>query len=172
MSVNEKQAIEKGTAEGFLDLYNERTGHDFKIVRMSDAPDVCCEDSLGGTLNIEITVTEDCPGDIKAALGRSENRSLKTLRARVDRVARGEEAVQINSLLSNVIDQLVERIMDKMKKDYGPNAALVVRDSSGVNWDWDDVIPSINSRLGSMRSPFSHGIWLLSRAKDRLFKIR
>lgn len=170
--MNEKQAIEKGTADGFLDLYNKLTSHDFKIVKMSDAPDVNCEDSRGNTLNLEITMTEDCPGDIKAALGRSESRSLEALRARVDRVARGEEPAQINSLQRNVIDHLVERIIDKMKKDYGPNAALVVRDSSGVNWDWDDVIPSLCSRLGPTRNPFSRGIWLLSRAKDRLFKIK
>ena len=58
-----------------------------------------------------------------------------------------------------------------MKNDYGPNAALVVRDSSGVDWDWDDVIPSIRSRLDPPKNPFIRGIWLLSRVKDRLFQI-
>ena len=54
---------------------------------------------------------------------------------------------------------------------YGPNAALVVRDTSGGDWDWDDVIPVIRSRLDLSTSPFSDGIWVLSRAKDRLFQI-
>ena len=169
--MSEKQAIEKGTAEGFLALYNQHLGTDFEIVEMSDAPDARCADSRGNTLNLEITTTEDRPWDIKALLGRSNSRSYEVLRAHIDGVARGEERPQFSSLSDEVGDRLVERLRDKMKNDYGPNAALVVRDSSNVDWDWDDVIPSIRSRLDSMRNPFSRGIWLLSRVKDRLFQV-
>lgn len=169
--MSEKQVIEKGTAEGFLALYNQLLGTNFKIVEMSDAPDARCADSHGIILNLEITTTEDRPGDIKALLGRSNSRSLEALRAHVDRVARGEERPQFSSLSDEVSDHLVERLRDKMKNDYGPNAALVVRDSSGVDWDWDDVIPSIRSRLDPSKNPFIRGIWLLSRVKDRLFQI-
>lgn len=89
--MSEKQAIEKATAEGFLVLYNQLQGTDFRIVEMSDAPDVRCKDSHGRTLNIEITSTQDRPGDIKAILGRSNSRSLESLRAHNERVARGEK---------------------------------------------------------------------------------
>lgn len=169
--MSEKQAIEKATAEGFLVMYNQLQGSDFRIVEMSDAPDVRCKDSLGNTLNLEITATEDRPGDIKAVLGRSNSRSLEALRAHVERVARGEEQPQFSSLSDEVSDHLVERLQSKMMNDYGSNAALVVRDTSGVDWDWEDVIPTIRSRLDLTKNPFSQGIWVLSLAKDRLFRI-
>lgn len=169
--MSEKQAIERATAEGFLVLYNQLQGTDFRIVEISDAPDVRCVDSLGNPLNLEITTTEDRPGDIKAILGRSNGRTLEALRAHLERVARGEEQPQFSSLSDEVSDQLVERVQSKMMNDYGLNAALVVRDTSGVDWDWDDVIPAICSRLDLKRNPFSRGIWVLSRVKDRLFQI-
>ena len=169
--MNEKQAIEKGTAEGFLVLYNQLFGTDFKVVEMADAPDVRCADSQGTTLNLEITTTEDGPGDIKALLRRSNSRSLEALRAHNERVARGEEQPQFSNLSDEVSNALVERLESKLNNDYGPNAALVVRDSSGVDWDWDLIIPVVRSRLGLTRNPFSHGIWVLSRMKDRLFQI-
>lgn len=171
MHMSEKQAIEKATAEGFLVLYNQLQKSDFRIVEISDAPDVRCKDSLDKTLNLEITTTEDRPGDIQAALGRSNIRSAEALRAHLERVARGEEKLQFSSLSDEVSDQLVGRLQSKMMNDYGSNAALVVRDTSGVDWDWDDVIPTIRSRLDLTKNPFSLGIWMLSRAKDRLFQI-
>lgn len=58
-----------------------------------------------------------------------------------------------------------------MKNDYGSNTALVVRDMSGGDWDWNDVIPALRSRLDLTKNPFSRGIWVLSRVKDRLFPI-
>jgi len=107
--MSEKLAIEKGTAEGFLALYNQHFSTDFQIVEMSDAPDARCVDSMGNTLNLEITTTEDRPGDIKALLGRSSSRSLEALRAHLDRVARGNELPQFSSLSDEVSDNLVER---------------------------------------------------------------
>jgi hypothetical protein len=169
--MSEKHAVEKGTAEGFLVLYNQLFATDFKVVAMADAPDARCADSRGNTLNLEITTTEDRPGDIKALLGRSDSRSLEALRAHVDRVARGQELPQFSSLSDEVSDHLVERLESKLKNDYGPNTALVVRDSSGVDWDWDVVTPTIRSRIDLAKNPFSRGIWLLSRVKDRLFQI-
>lgn len=169
--MSEKQAIEKATAEGFLVLYNQLQGTDFRIVEMSDAPDVCCVDSHGKALNLEITATEDRPGDIKAILGRSNSRSIEALRAHNERVAQGKEQPQFSSLSDEVSDQLVGRLRSKMMNDYGLSAALVVRDTSGVDWDWDDVIPVIRSQLDFTKNPFSQGIWVLSRAKNRLFQI-
>jgi hypothetical protein len=171
--MSEKQAIEKATAEGFLILYNQRMCTDFRIVEMSDAPDVRCMDSQGNTLNLEITATEDRPGDIKAILGRSNSRSLEALQAQNERVARGEERPQFSSFSDEVSGRLVERLRSKMMNDYGQNAALVVRDTSGVDWDWDDVdvTRDIRSRLDLTKNPFSQGIWVLSKTKDRLFQI-
>jgi hypothetical protein len=169
--MSEKHAIERGTAEGFLFLYNQQFATDFRIVKMADAPDARCADSHGNILNLEITTTEDRPGDIKALLGRSNSRSLEALRAHVERVDRGEEFPQFSCLTDRVSDRLVERLKGKLKNDYGPDTALVVRDSSGVDWDWDVVIPAILSRLDLTKNPFSRGIWLLSRVKDRLFRI-
>ena len=169
--MNEKQAIERGTAEGFLLLYNERFGTDIKITVMADAPDARCADSMGNVLNLEITTTEDRPGDIKALLGRSNARSLEALRAHLDRVARGEEQPLFSSLSEEVTDALVTRLQNKLKNNYGADTALVVRDSSGVDWDWDIVIPTIQRRLNLAKNPFSRGIWLLPRSKDRLFQV-
>lgn len=170
--MNETQAIEKATAEGFLALYNQLKGTDFQIVEMSDAPDVRCVDPLGKPLNLEITTTEDRRGDIKALLRGSNDRSLEALRAHMERVERGEERLQFSSLSAEVTDQLVERLQRKLMIDYGSNVALVVRDTSGVDWDWDDVIPAIRSRLNLAKNSYSQGIWVLSRAKDRLFQIK
>ena len=169
--MSEKRAIEKATAEGFLALYNQRQNSDFRIVRMCDAPDVRCEDSLGKALNLEITTTEDRPGDIKAVLGRCNSRGAGALRIQLERVARNEEKPQYSSLSEVVSSQLFARLQSKMMNDYGANTALVVRDTSGVDWDWHHVIPTIRSRLDFTKNPFSRGIWVLSRAKDRLFQI-
>lgn len=169
--VNEKQAIEKGTAEGFLALYNQLLGTDFKVVEIADAPDARCADSRGVTLNLEITTTEDRLEGIKSLLGRSNDRSLEALRAHNDRVATGEEQAECSDLTNEVSDTLIDRLQAKLRNDYGPNVALVVRDTSGVDWDWDPVIPAIRSRLKIARNPFSRGIWLLSREKNRLFQI-
>jgi hypothetical protein len=89
----------------------------------------------------------------------------------LDRVERGLEKPQCSNLAEEVSDGLVQRLESKLKNDYGTNVALVIRDSSGVDWDWDLVIPALRSRLDLTESPFSHGIWLLSRVKDRLFRI-
>lgn len=169
--VSEKQAIEKATAEGFIALYNQLHNKAFRIVELADAPDVRCMGSNGQILNLEITTTENRPGDIKALLGRSDNRSIEALRNHVDRVARGEEKPQFNSQSGNVSDNLVARLRSKMLSDYGSNAALVIRDTSGVDWDWHDVIPDIRIRLDLTKNPFKQGIWILSRVKDRLFQI-
>ena len=73
--MDEKAAIERATAEGFLRLYNKETGNTFVVTGVGDAPDIKCQDNQGKTLNLEISLTEDRPRDIQAALGRSEHRS-------------------------------------------------------------------------------------------------
>ncbi len=169
--MSEKTAIERATAEGFIVLYNRAMGTDYRLIEMSDSPDARCANSSDESLNLEITLTEDEPGDIQAALGRSEKRSVEALREHLQRVAAGSEAPKIYSLTENVSDIAVKRIRSKIRKRYGPNTALVVRDSSGVDWDWDLSAEKIRADIESEANPFDRGIWILSRSKDRMFRI-
>ncbi len=58
-----------------------------------------------------------------------------------------------------------------MKKDYGRNVALVVRDTSGVNWNWENVIAEISQIFKSVKNPYDKGIWLLYCQKTKIHKI-
>lgn len=169
--MNEKKRIEQGTAEGFLKLFNGNAGTDFKIVELGDAPDVKCQDSNGNQLNLEITLTEDRPGDIQAILGRSDHLSVEALKQHNKRVAEGREKPRFSSLSGNVLDQVVERIKGKLLMSYGPSSALVVRDTSGVDWEWECVIGEIANRLQNERNPFDRGIWILNIDKTKLYQV-
>jgi hypothetical protein len=70
--------IEVSTAEAFLSYYNQQEGTSYRVVP-DEAPDIRARDEQGEVLQIEIVRTEDRPGDIKAALGRSESRNLESL---------------------------------------------------------------------------------------------
>jgi hypothetical protein len=169
--MDEKKRIEKATAEGFLSLFNTHFGVDFQIVKLGDAPDVQCRDSKDNELNLEITLTQDRPRDIQAALGRSDHKSLEALRQHNMRVAHGKERPQFNSLGGNVLDQAADRISEKFLKDYGPNSALVVRDSSGTDWEWELVIDDLKARLHQKRNPFDMGVWILNVSKTKLYQV-
>jgi hypothetical protein len=169
--VNEKKQIEQSTAEGFLGLFNARFGTDFKILNLGDAPDVRCQDSRGKELNVEITLTEDLPRDIQAALGRSNHRSIEALRERNKKVAEGNAEPRFSSLSENVLDRVVERIEAKLLNCYGANSSLVVCDISGVDWDWDIVIQELLEKLDLKRNPFDKGIWIVNRYKTKLYAV-
>jgi hypothetical protein len=66
---------------------------------------------------------------------------------------------------------IVSRIQSKLSKDYGSNAALVVRDSSPLDWDWNLVTDQIKNMLNLKRNPFDKGIWIISYSKDKIFRI-
>lgn len=174
--MTEKQAIERATAEGFLELYNDRFGTDYEIVDMPAPPDpdVQCADSRGRRLNLEITVTEDQRNDIKGLLGRSDHLSLEALRANNER--RGPPMFRAFTDSPDgrptVVDQLVARLAAKLRNDYGSGVALDIRDSSPIGWDWDEVVDLIRSRLNVSTCPFDRGVWIFSRgSEDRLFAI-
>ncbi len=169
--MTEKERIELATAEGFLSLYNTHFGVDFAVVEHADAPDIRCRDSTGATLNLEITATEDRAHDIQALLGRSNHKSIDALEEHNRRVAAGEEKPQVNCLSGNVLDQLVARIEEKGQKSYGAGTALVIRDTSGVDWDWEDVISEIRTRVTNSARAFDKGVWLLNRAKTKLYQL-
>lgn len=167
---DEKQSIELGTADGFLRLYNKHFGTSFRVLEQSDAPDVRCIDDAGRQLNLEVTATEDSARDIQALLGRSDHKSFNALVAHNERVASGLEPPQFVAFEA-VKKTLIARIKAKFDKDYGSNVALIVRDTSGCDWEWNEVAQEIACALESTRNPFDQGIWVLSRAKDKLFQI-
>ena len=170
---SEKELIEKATADAFIALYNIALGTTYKIVEYSDAPDIRCRNTIGEELNLEITLTEDRPGDIPAILGRSQHKSPDAQRAHLEKVKSGKASIfeQVSALSGNVSETLVQRILAKSKKDYGTNAALVIRDSTGVFWDWENIIPNISACLGNTRLPFQRGVWLITYTKDRIIQI-
>jgi len=160
--MNEKERIEMATAEAFLKLYNDYYGTDFRIIKLGDSPDVQCRASNGCHLNLEITQTEDCSRDIQGALGRSDHRNIENL---------GLEQPQSSSLSGNVLEHAAEQINKKLLKRYGHDTALVVRDSSGVDWEWDEVIDELKERLTLKQNPFDRGIWILNRYKTKFYQI-
>ncbi|MCF8039463.1 MAG: hypothetical protein K9K79_09100 [Desulfohalobiaceae bacterium] len=171
--MNEKEAIEKATADAFIELYNRRMGTSFSIIEYSDAPDIRCRDLKGNILNFEITLTEDREKDIAAALGRSDHRSFNSLRKHLDEVKAGKaNPLERGSCLQgNVTQMIVSRILPKLKKDYGSYVGLVIRDSSPVCWDWELVVDDIRGLLTSQRNPFDKGIWIISFRKDKIYRI-
>lgn len=170
--MNEKKRIEHGTAVGFLKLFNGKTGSNFKITELGDAPDVKCQDSKGNQLNLEITLTEDRPRDIQAIMGRSNHLSVEALKEHNKNVAAGKEKPRLSSLSGNALDHVVGRIKSKLMMSYGPSTALVVRDTSGVDWDWELVIKGIADRLKNERNPFDCGIWILNIDKTKLYQVK
>ncbi len=171
--MTEKEAIEKATADAFIELYNSEMGTSYSIVEYSDSPDIRCKDKDGNQFNFEITLTEDRPKDIQAALGRSDHRSVKSLKKHLAEVkaGRANPLERASCLQGNVTDMIVSRIQPKLNKDYGPNVALVIRDSSPLDWAWDVVTDQIADMLNLKRNPFDKGIWLISYSKDRIFRL-
>jgi hypothetical protein len=171
--MNEKEAIEHATAEAFLDHYNGMHVTSFRVTEHGDAPDVIARDDLGNRLQLEIVMTEDRVGDIKAVLGRSDARSIESLRLHVELVRQGkaEPLERAGSLGSNVTESLKQRLHAKMAKRYGPNTALVIRDTSGVDWNWDLMVDELKASYGDQLNPFDRGIWILNRSKDRLSQL-
>ena len=157
----------------FIEKYNFDHQTDYKIVSVAgpdQSPDIIARDCHGNILSIEVTMTEDNPGDIAAALGRSEHKSIDALRAHLKAVQTGKERLVVNCLQENVLMILLSRLEKKLLKRYGRNVALVVRETS-LPWDWEMVLPDIHRYLAGKYVPFDQGIWLLSRGKDRLMRI-
>jgi len=171
--LKEKEAIEKATADAFIELYNSEMGTSFCIIEYSDAPDIRCKDSEGDILNFEITLTEDRLKDIQATLGRSDHRSIESLKKHLADVREGKASplAWVSCLQGNVRAMIISRIQSKLKNNYGSNTALVIRDTSPVCWDWDLVVDDIKSALNLERNPFDKGIWILTFTKDRIFRL-
>lgn len=171
--MNEKEAIEKATADAFIKLYNSEMGTSFSIVEYSDAPDIHSQYPKGNKFNFEITLTKDRPKDIQANLGRSDHRSLEALKERLADVKAGKANPldKASCLQGNVTEMIVSRIQPKLKKDYGSNVALVVRGASSSDWDWGIVIDQIKAQLNLERNPFDKGIWIITCRKDKIYRL-
>lgn len=174
--MKEKGKIEKFVAEEFLKHYNRDYLETFEIVESSDAPDIKCQNSNGSKLNLEITLTEDRPNDIAAMLGRSPHKNLEVItKNRENKTLLWE---QVSSLSDTVLPILIQRVKVKLLKDYGSNVALVIKDTSGCNWDWNFVLDKIKKQISdfltknnSDKTPFDKGIWILSGDGDKTYKI-
>ncbi|MDZ7736634.1 MAG: hypothetical protein U5P41_11430 [Gammaproteobacteria bacterium] len=167
----EGSIIEKATAEGFLHLYNRHFRTTFEIKELSDTPDVRCGDTEGNELNIEVTLTQDRDKDIQALLGRSEHKSIKSLEEHNQRVAEGKETPMFSSLFGNVCENAATKINNKLLMRYGQNTALVARDSSGCDWEWNEVTEELKGKLKLNSNPFDKGIWILNFSKSKLYQI-
>ena len=162
--MTEKQQIEKITAEKFLKVYNKEFNTSFVVKELSDSPDVICEDSVGHQLKLEITLTEDHDGDIKALLGRSEHKNLEYVKQ--------HGMGPVSSLPGNVSEQVANKILKKMSTDYGNNVALVVRDVSPIGWDWNPIIKNLKAQLVDTKNLFDKGIWIFtSSQQDKIFRV-
>jgi len=171
--LSEKEKIEKAIADAFIELYNADYDTTYVIKEYSDAPDIRCQDGKGNIFNLEITLTEDRPSDIPALLGRSDHKNLETLKSHLDKVKTGSASIfdSVSCLSGNVLETLIQRILAKSNKDYGNNVALVVRDSSPVGWDWENIIPDIRHGLKGHNLPFDKGVWLISYDKNRIVRL-
>ena len=154
----EKEAIEKATAEGFLSLYNKHINSDYKIISFGDAPDIECKNSDNEILNLEVTSAQDQSGDIQALLGRSNHKNIENLR-----ISSPPNFVNFNV---DICASMAAAINAKISKRYGSNTALVVRDTSGC--DWDTIIEDLKTKL-DRPIPYDKGIWIISRDKRKLY---
>ncbi len=172
--MTEKEAIEFETAKQFINLYNSQMGTSFSIVKHSDAPDFHCQDKEGNELKLEITLTEDRPGDIQALLGRSDARSPEAMKKHNEAVERGEASIfeSVSCLQGNVFQIAKNRIQPKIDKmRYGSNTALVVRDVSPLGWSWETVLDDLASSLDLRNNPFDKGIWLITFTGNKIFQM-
>ena len=155
--MNEKEKIEKASVDAFVRLFNECEKQDYVVEKYSDAPDAMCKNSSGQVMQVEVTLTEDRPGDLPWTLGRLEERPGKS---------------RFGSCLGgNVLNQLAKRIDNKINKRYGERTALVIRDSSGVDWDWEYIADDVKRLIEDKDNPYDMGIWVVNRAKTRLHRL-
>ena len=175
--MNEKESIERETAEAFLKLYNSQTSSSYEIIKHfddSEGPDFLCRGKNDRELILEITMTEDHLGDIQGLLGRSDALSLEALKRHNEAAEQGNKNIlqtASSCLQGNVCHIVATRIQKKLKKDYGPNAALVVRDTSGLPWSWNVVLGDITASLDLKHNPFDEGIWIISFSKNKIFRV-
>lgn len=163
-NMSEIKSIEYYTAEAFLKLYNSIYGTYYKVVEISEAPDVICEDETGNKLKLEITISEDRNGDIQAMLGRSNSRDIDVMKA---------QGFTASCLQGEVFRIIKDRIQSKLNKDYGKNVALIVRHSSPLPWNIDLISDNLRESLDLSNNKFDKGIWviIIFNSENKIFRI-
>jgi hypothetical protein len=153
MTLSGKKHIEKSTAEIFLSVYNSQMGSNFTISKLSDTPDVTCEDiETGDELFLEVTILEDIPGEAQFILGRGRKPISPTTR------------MHAVSLENDAVNQLKQRLEEKLLAFYGENTALVFR-SATLGWekeDWEFVTKDFDKKIiRGRQGNYGAGIWII-----------
>ena len=154
---DETKAIENATVTGFLKLYNLQRKDDFSITEHRDyeSPDFVCTNSGGQRLYVEATTAHDREGDMAVLLGRASSRKApKSVRLR-------------DYVLANLIAAIHKKSLSRHQK----HTALVIRHSSGVDWDWEMEMSEIRSRLSDVVCPFDEGVWIIDRTMTRIWRL-
>ena len=157
MSLPEKKHIEHSIAVLFLGLYNQRKGTNYEINELQDTPDVTCVDqNTGDFLELEITLLQGLPDEIKHVLGRDKKPISPTT---------GTTVVSYDDIL----DQLKIRLDEKLLSSYGPNTALVLRQVS-ILWEpkeWKAVADQFREEiLKGKEQYYGRGVWIICTDND------
>lgn len=151
---SEKEQIERGTGQIFLDLFNEQYGHHFEIVELADSPDVRCRDSVtGDQVLVEACVLEDLPGDAQYLLDRGPKPP-------------GQWGTGVRGFVQDAVPMLINLLRGKFRTRYGPGTALVIRQLSPL-WfrtEWSNAHQDVPwGDIGYKADIFDRGIWILCR---------
>lgn len=131
----------------------------YKVESHSENPDFTCSDSDGNILQVDVTLTESSKGDIKARLGRSNHKCVKKM------------IVSSNSLQDSTIEIVLNCIRKKLLKRYGPNTALIIRDTCPLDLNWDLFLIQIKKELNNEYNPYDEGIWIIANSKDKIYRV-
>jgi hypothetical protein len=154
--LTDNQKTEKATADIFLDLYNKRCYANFRIVKLRDIPDVECKDeSTGERLFLEVTLLEDWEGDIRYIRNEGPRRTTSP-----------DTGLPAISFKDDTIPKLKKRLEKKLRTNYGPNTALVIRQAS-ILWtanSYQRYSREILSEVFRGRAVnYEAGVWVLCR---------
>ena len=139
----------------------------FVVDHLGETPDVYCIDHhTDKKLNLEITLLEDLPGEIKYVLGRGRKPISPTTKS---------TAV---SFFDDSVEQLEHSLEKKLLSVYGPNTALVIIQVS-ILWEpkeWDMIADDFRKRvLMGKEQNYGAGVWIICTdnstwpASDTLF---
>lgn len=161
--LNKTQRIEKGTAEMFLNVYNNSFGCDFAIERLGEQgngePDIICKNlKTGEKLSLEVTCLEDVYSDTGYRLGHLKDKPMS------------KSGLTGRSFYFDTLPRIFERLSDKCQKRFGANVALVLRQVSGIPWDFELELGRIRALIDLRNNPYDKGIWILSIQRE-IFRI-
>ncbi len=155
-----KRKIEMCTGRAFLEMYNKYKEENYLIAKHTDCPDLYCTNMKKEILNIEITLTQDDEKCIDCLLNH------KKVPKETNKVYRLDVGIK-NNLVNRIRDKI-----DKTKHYKDDNLALVVRDTSRLDWDWQlSGIYGDLSQVSALKY-FNRGIWLINNDKNMLFELQ